>query len=359
MFVNTNNCPSLRVRLVNFSHTRKEDSEKFEIFSQERFIEEKLSPEGRESLFGHPPPFTNEEITAKAEKCRKQTGVVDRLFFNGEIEEMAGIATTKAIEKARIKYGEIDTIIGASNTGPGYPSLADRVKNYLYKHNGSTIKSSAVCFDVQEACTVGSIAIFIGWSMIRSGSAKTVLVVLAEKATELAKTDNWKASNLFSDAAAAVVLSSSLHEQFSFFDMNSYPEEGNLDSIYKHKEELFQQDGPKVHRFVGGQVIEDLDRAVKTADINPKNINHLVTHQPSGKTVSFLQDKISSTWQDYNYKGTFHQDFAGGNTSSVSTLALISKKIESGEIKNGDLIVVCTFGAGLSVGCYGFYYSMY
>lgn len=358
MNINTNILLGLPTKAVGFSHIRENDSQKFQIFSQERFIEEKLSLEGKKSLFGHPPPFTSEEINAMAEKCRQQTGVIDRLFFNGEIEEMAGITGIKAMRAAKRDPSDFDVIIVGSNTSPGYPSTADRVKNYLYNsYRGSTIKSPAMCFDVQEACTAGSVAMFLGWNLIRSGTAKTVLVVLAEKATELAETDNWKASNLFSDAAAAVVLSSSLHEKFSFFDINSYPEEGNLDLIYKDKNGFFQQEGPKVHRFVGEQVINDLDRAVKTAKINPKDINHLVTHQPSGKTVSFLEEKIRKLWPDF--KGIFHQDFAGGNTSSVSTLALISKKIESGEIKNGDLVVVCTFGAGLSVGCYGFYYSMY
>jgi 3-oxoacyl-[acyl-carrier-protein] synthase III len=54
------------------------------------------------------------------------------------------------------------------------------------------------------------------------------------------------------------------------------------------------------------------------------------------------------------FRGTIHRDNNVGNTSSASTLLLISKLIDSGEIKPGEIVIVAMFGAGFTWCVYGF-----
>jgi len=239
-----------------------------------------------------------------------------------------------------------------------------------------------MCYDTTEACTVGASAIFQGWSLIRSGACKKVLVVCAEKANTLTTADNYFGANLFGDAAFAVLLSAADKDDFLFFDFQSLPYDGNIEAIIKAATG-FQQVGEKVHKFVGREVVNALVAALEKAGIDPMFIKHLISHQPSGKTLKLLMDKLLKQWenvkfleafsnfsfskikqliterknkdQDDKYIILFHRNVdVIGNASGASTGSLISRGLANGTIKKGDIVLVVTFGAGLSIGIYAF-----
>ena len=347
MFIKINN-NGIGCKIVGFGHTELSDNtEKFREVSQTHFITEYLSDAGRAELFGHVAPFSEDEIKEKVEKCINQTGIANRIFFAGETSELAIIAAQKCLKNAGVNASDVDAIIVGTNTGTGYPSVADHVKN------GLGVKSDAMCCDVTEACTAGTVAVFNGWSLIHSG-LNNVLVVLAEKATQLARLDDWKASNLFSDAAGALLLQKSAEESFIFFDIMSNPYDGGLEAIFKNKDGYFSQDGPKVHKFVGRDVVASLSKSLERAGLSPCQVDHLVPHQPSGKTLKLLKENIEKSWTGFT--GSYHQDMTSGNTSSASTPSLLSKLVERKVIKKGETIFVTTFGAGISIGNYAFRY---
>jgi len=210
-------CRQAFCSIAGIGHTETGDSGLFRIVSQEEFIK---------SL----PAEIQTEVLLKGsiEQVAKIWGEmtsVNRTFFDGSITEMAMFAVNRCLNSIKAQDIEfdpinIDAIIGATNTGPGYPSLADNVKL------GIGARSEAMCFDVTEACTSGSVALFQAYNMIRSGLCQNVLVVCAEKATTLTKQENWQGSNLFGDAAFAVLLQATkdeTKESFDFFNFNCYP----------------------------------------------------------------------------------------------------------------------------------------
>jgi 3-oxoacyl-[acyl-carrier-protein] synthase III len=331
--------------IIGLGHSEPTDSEFFRIVTQEEFIR---------SL-----PQDVQEVICKngatIEEVAKTWGEMiseKRTFFDGDISSLAMFAVNRCFEDLKNRGidfdpSSIDAVIGATNTGPGYPSLADFVKN------GIGVKSEAMCFDVAEACTAGSVAIFQAQSLIRSGACKNVLVTCAEKATTLTNLENWQGSNLFGDASFAVLLTATNDpnlETFDFFEFNSFPYQGNLGLIRK-TETGFVQEGKKVHIFVVKDIVESLVNSIKKAGINPVDIDHLVVHQPSNKTVSSLKDYILPKLPEF--KGIFHKSEDIGNASSASFGNMLSKHYHEGMIKSGELIVTCTFGAGLSVGIIG------
>ncbi|MFH1667446.1 MAG: hypothetical protein ABH884_00275, partial [Candidatus Komeilibacteria bacterium] len=267
MFVNARQISNAHCQIVGYGHTALEDSPKFQLINQKEFIENILSNDGRANLFDHGPPWSTQEIDGKVAKWAAQTSIVNRPFFAGTTAELGAIAAKKCLDHAGVKPEEIDAIIGGTNTGPGYPSLADYVKKAI---GGS---SNAMCQDLCEACTVGSTAVFTGWSMISSGACQNVLIVCAEKATTLAPHDAWYSSNLFGDGAFAFLLQASDQESFIFFDINSWPYDDNLQLVLK-TETGFTQNGPQVHKFVHKIVVPSLINAVQQAEIDPSNINH-------------------------------------------------------------------------------------
>jgi len=334
-------------QIIGYGHTEISDDPRFLLVSQYDFIRNFMTDKGRSDLFEHDPPYTALEVWWKAKTWTNKITTKNRPFFFGSTAELAAIAAKKCLVQAQVNADDLDAIICGTNTGPGYPSLADSVKLSL------GVESKAMCHDLTEACTVGSISVFEGSSLIRSGVCKKVLVVCSEKATKLTTVDNWLASNLFSDAAFAFLLSAADTESFVFFDFHSMPYNGYIDAIVK-KDTGFYQDGDKVHKFVGRQVVDSLVEAIERAGIDPASIKHLVPHHPSGKTLILLEENFKRRCKKFS--GVFYNIIRNmGNPSGASTGWIISEKIKEGKIKKGDLIVVITFGSGLSIGSYGFY----
>ncbi|MGQ9819377.1 MAG: 3-oxoacyl-[acyl-carrier-protein] synthase III C-terminal domain-containing protein, partial [Candidatus Kapaibacteriales bacterium] len=330
-------------KLLGVGHSTHTDDPRFKVISQLEFIQ-MLPSEIQKDLVNKTGTSIYDVANTWAEMISPY-----RTFFSGTIDELAMFSVNRCIEDAKKKdpefsVGQIDAIIGATNTGPQYPSLADFVKNRLPARNNS------MCFDVTEACTAGVVATFVGFSMIQAGICRNVLVACSEKATELTKMENWQGSNLFGDASFAFLLQSTQNPEdasFNFFYFNSYPYSGNLELI-KKTETGFVQEGRKVHLFVVKNVVETLVESVSMANINVENIKHLIFHQPSRKTLSSLEEYLLSYWK--NFKGIFHKSENIGNASSASFGQLLSERYHQGLIKRDELIVCGTFGAGLSIG---------
>lgn len=348
MFVKVQDMPGAkRCRILGWGHTKPQVDDGFRIVDQSTFIAEYMSEAARIDLLGQDDCNDPEAIKAKAADWVSKTEIAERIFFSGTTAELAAISAKRCLSRAGISVDCIDAIIGATNTGPGYPSLADHVKLSL----GSEL-SHATCFDVTEACTAGAVAMFNAWNLIRSGACRCVLVVCAEKATTLTRPDNWIGANLFGDGAYAVVLAADKVDSFEFFDGHSLPFNGNLNRVIK-TEDGFKQDGPDVHKFVGRKVVPTVVQAVQQAGIDPADINHVVPHQPSGKTLNLFFSRLENAWPSFS--GERHQMVQNmGNLSSASTGYVISEKLDQGIIKAGDLVLVSTFGSGLSIFNYGF-----
>ncbi len=331
--------------IIGLGHSEITDSELFRVVTQEEFIRE--LPADTQAVI-----CKNGAAIEDVARTWNEMISEKRTFYGGDLASLAMFAVNRCFQDVRnrgIEFdpADIDAVIGATNTGPGYPSLADCVKN------GIGIRSDAMCYDVTEACTAGSVALFQAQSLIRSGACKKVLVACAEKATTLTHTVNWQGSNLFGDASFAVLVSETddpAFESFEFFDFNSFPYNGNL-SLIRKTETGFVQEGKKVHLFVVKDVVESVVTAIKKAEVILSEIKHLVFHQPSNKTVSSLKDYLIPKWPDFS--GIFHKSEGIGNASSASFGHLLSKRYHEGIIKANELIVTCTFGAGLSVGIIG------
>lgn len=330
-------------KLFGIGHSTFSDDPRFRVISQLEFIQ-MLPPEIQEELTKKTGKSINEVANTWAEMISPH-----RTFFAGSIDDLAMFSVSRCIEDAQKNFPEfsvekIDAIIGATNTGPQYPSLADFVKNRL------PVRNNAMCFDVTEACTAGVVATFVGYSLIQAGICQNVLITCSEKATELTKLENWQGSNLFGDASFAFLLQSTQSPEeasFNFFFFNSYPYLGNLELIKKTETGFFQE-GKKVHLFVVKNVVESLVESVSKANIHIENIKHLIFHQPSRKTLSSLEEYLLSHWKNFN--GIFHRSENIGNASSASFGQLLSERYHQGIIRKDELIVCGTFGAGLSIG---------
>ncbi len=309
-----------------------------------------LSPLGRRQLFidlSLGATQSEEELVALADqKFIATTGIRSRYIFDGPVAELAAMAGRQALRAAQVEASEIDAVIVGSNTGSGYPSTADRVKVAL------GIPSTALSFDVQEACPVGAIAVELAWKLIRGRFHRRVLVIGAEKATTLASPDDYKGANLFGDAAFAFVLGASTADDFIFFESGSDPYDDKAEYITRTKDG-FSQNGRAVHKYVGTVIPDLLGRTFERLRLDPATVHHFFPHQPSAKTLDFLVDNLKGRWPTFN--PVIHRNVEEmGNTSGACTGWMISRAKAQGQLKPGEFCLVATFGSGMSWGLYGF-----
>jgi 3-oxoacyl-[acyl-carrier-protein] synthase-3 len=134
-----------------------------------------------------------------------RTGIRERhIAAEGETTcDLAEKAARLAIEAAGIAISDIDLIIVATTTPDKiFPSTACLLQKRLGVHG-------TAAFDVQAVCSGFVYALTIADKFIRTGSAKTALVIGAET---LSRITNWKDRTtcvLFGDGAGAVVLQAS------------------------------------------------------------------------------------------------------------------------------------------------------
>lgn len=285
-------------------------------------------------------------VERAAAKFVETTGIETRQMWPGTAADLGIEAARRALADARIDSSQIDAIIVGTNTGTGYASTADHIKLGL----GAPI--AAQCVDMQEACSIGGIILEFGWEKIRRRRYRHVLVVGSEKATTLASPDDYKAANLFGDAAFAMVLGPADRDDFIFFDSGSDPYDEKIGYI-ERKDGAFTQKGGAVMKYVAKVVPGMLDNIFKELKIDPATVHHFFPHQPSVRVLDVLMESLRKQWPSFN--ATVHQNIEEmGNTSGACTGWMISRAKARGELKPGEFCLVATFGSGMSWGVYGF-----
>ena len=82
--------------------------------------------------------------------------------------------------------------------------------------------------------------------------------------------------------------------------------------------------------------------------IKVSDLSHLILHQPSGRTLWPLEKRIYRALPDL--KAKFHYCFdQTTNLSSATALWELSRARQAGEIEPGHLVLLCAFGAGMSL----------
>ncbi len=345
--------------IVGQAHIGPKNTSGFDLINQRNYLVNDISLAGqREALDkkdGDPDP-TLEELEALAAKAVELIGFDNRPFYTGTVEELALKAAVKCLESAHINISEVDMIIGTSNTnGPGYPTLAAEVKSRLATTDSEYAgRTNARCVDVKGACVGGLYALDMAINYLARGKHKCILIIAAEKATELAKKDEWKSSNLFGDGSSSLLVRATTKHHLLAESYGTDPYDNRINYIYNRKDDWkFGQKGKFVHGYIGKAVTNALIKTVTEAKLQ-KKIKHLFFHQPSKKTGELFYEKVKLHWPQF--KGTIHTDLSTGNISSVSVFWLFSKAVEEGKVKRGDTVGFISFGAGMDLGIVFFKY---
>jgi beta-ketodecanoyl-[acyl-carrier-protein] synthase len=271
------------------------------------------------------------------------------------LAEMAVKAAKKALAAAGKTPQDIDAVIVAcSNAQRAYPAVAIEVQEAL--------GIDGFGFDMNVACSSATFGIQAAADMIKSGSARAILVVNPEICSGHLDFRNRDCHFIFGDVATATVLESTetktatksfeilgtkLQTKFSnnirnnFGFLNRAAPEGVGKS-----DKLFNQEGRKVFKEVIPMVSALILAHMKELNIAPDDIKRLWLHQANIHMNELISKKVLGREPSREEAPVILDEYA--NTSSAGSIIAFHKYCDA--MDSGDIGVICSFGAGYSTG---------
>lgn len=269
-------------------------------------------------------------------------------------------AAGQALGRAGLAPSDLDVIIVATATPETpFPSTASQVAAQL----GAT----AGAFDVNAACAGFVFGLTTASGLLSAGVARTALVVGADTMTSVVDPDDRGTAVLFGDGAAALVVTSEalstgplppgapglvasdLVGDPGGVDLLVVPAGGSArpasaDTVAARQHYL-RMDGREVFRRAVRAVEASITRTLARAGCTIDDVALFVPHQANARIVDAVlartglaPERTSSTIDRY------------GNTSAASIPLALTEAAETGTVAGGDLVLMCGFGAGLTVG---------
>jgi beta-ketodecanoyl-[acyl-carrier-protein] synthase len=271
------------------------------------------------------------------------------------LAEISVKAAKKAMDSACKTSNDIDAVITAcSNLERAYPAISIEVQQLL--------GVSGFAFDMNVACSSATFAIQAAADMIRSGSAKTILIVNPEICSGHLDFKDRDCHFIFGDVCTALILesketaksnnsfeivSTKCITQFSNNIRNNF---GFLNNAKKSspldRDLLFMQEGRKVFKEVVPMVSQLITDHIEKEKIKTTDIKRLWLHQANKSMNDFIGKKVLGRVPEDHEQPNILQDYA--NTSSAGSIIAFS--LYSEDMKNDEIGVLCSFGAGYSAG---------
>jgi beta-ketodecanoyl-[acyl-carrier-protein] synthase len=272
------------------------------------------------------------------------------------LAEMGVIAAKQAIENANIDIEKIDAVIVAcSNLERPYPAIAIEIQNAL--------NIEGFAFDMNVACSSATFGIQTIYDMIKSGSIRSALMVNPEICSGHLNFKDRDCHFIFGDVATAVVieelkevpnnsnsyeiLSTKLHTQFSNNIRNNYGflNSSSPDGVGK-SDKLFHQNGRQVFKEVVPKVASLIKEHLEKNDIEVSSIKAMYLHQANENMNRLISKYVLGQEASRDFAPIVLDEYA--NTSSAGSIIAFHK--HNNDLKKDDLAIICSFGAGYSIG---------
>ncbi len=270
--------------------------------------------------------------------------------------EMGVQAAREALAQAGRRADEIDgVIVACSNMQRAYPAMAIEVQQAL--------GVQGFAFDMNVACSSATFGIQVAVDMLRAGSARRLLMVNPEICSGHLEWRDRDCHFIFGDVATAVVLEcddavaatatpwqvlgTRLQTQFSNNIRNNF---GFLnrceDAGCDDRDKLFMQEGRKVFKEVCPMVAEQISAHISDLQLLPEDLRRLWLHQANLNMNDLIARRVMGREVTRDEAPIILDRYA--NTSSAGSI--IAFHLHRQDMAAGSHGVICSFGAGYSVG---------
>ncbi|OOM79026.1 3-oxoacyl-[acyl-carrier-protein] synthase 3 [Clostridium puniceum] len=302
---------------------------------------------------------TNEDISkfldTSDEWIFKRTGIKQRYVGGKEdtLVSMGAEAAKKALQAANLEANKLDLIIVVSCMSEcSLPSIASVIQ--------ATIEAEkAAAFDLFSGCSGFVTALATADSFIKSGMYKKILIVGTELFTHLVDWTDRNTCAIFGDGAGAVIIEESKevglidsvlrcdgrYNELIYLPRIRVPVDGDKPGSKISTSSYLKMKGHELFSAAvnsGASVIEEV---IQKANININDVKLIISHQANAKILKEIanilklpKEKMFINLENY------------GNIATASIPISICDALENERIKNGDIIILTGFGAGLSWG---------
>ena len=267
----------------------------------------------------------------------ERTGIKQRHIAeeNETTSSMAVQASIDALSSANIQPKDIDLIIVATTTPDQiFPSTAWIVQNKL--------KIKAPAFDIQAACTGFVYALSIADNYIKAGLNKNILVIGAEKYSNLLDWNDRSTCVLFGDGAGAVILSAQPEPGIISSHIHA---DGKYNDLLSVENNHIKMKGNEVFKVAVNTLSKLVDETLSINNMTKSDVDWLVPHQANLRIIKAAAKKLSMSLDQVVVTVDKH-----ANTSAASIPLALNEAVKDGRIKSDQVILLEAFGSGFTWG---------
>lgn len=293
-------------------------------------------------------------VDTSDEWIRDRTGIAARRFAaEGETtSDLAVEATRRALDEAGIAPEQVDLIVCATLT-PDTPIPAASV--WVQRKLGI----QAPAFDLNAACAGFSYGLSTGAAFIESGAAETVVVIGAEILSRVMNFTDRSTCVLFGDGAGAVVLRPSdepgligsvLGADGTAAEILIIPGGGSArppsaESVAANEHTIHMPSGREVFKRAVVEMASACRQLLEKSGLTPDDVDVLIPHQANARIMVAVAERLGIG------PDRAVVDVAEvGNTSAASIPIALDRAWRAGRIRDGELVLLTSFGAGLAWG---------
>lgn len=283
---------------------------------------------------------------------RERTGIQQRhIAAEGQTTvDLAEQAALRAMEAAGVSAADLDLIVmGTTTPDIIFPSSACLLQARLGA-NGCP------AFDVNAACSGFIFALTTADKFIRSGAAKTVLVVGSETLTRMLDWSDRNTCVLFGDGAGAVVLKADA--ETGILSTHLHSDGGKKELLYnpvgvsagfkldeKNAGVRVLMAGSDVFKYAVKALDSVVDEALEANGIDKAQLDWLIPHQANLRIIEATAKRLAMPMDRVVL--TVHKH---GNTSAASVPLALDEAVRSGKVQRGQLVLMEAFGGGFTWG---------
>jgi len=269
--------------------------------------------------------------------------------------EMSINAANIALAEAKKSAADIDAVIvGCAYTERAYPAIAIEVQNEL--------GIEGFGFDMLVACSAATFALQRAYEMVKSGTANCVLVINPELTSPQVNYKDRDSHFIFGDVATAVVIEaqSSCTSEHSYeilgtkaitkFSNNIRSNFGYvshaIDDDPFSADNLFHQNGRGVFKEVCPMAAKHIADHLEAHGYTPDDLTRWWLHQANINMNLLISKRLLGRDATADEAPIVLDEYA--NTASAGSI--IAFTLNHKDLESGSVGVICSFGAGYSIG---------
>jgi 3-oxoacyl-[acyl-carrier-protein] synthase III len=289
-------------------------------------------------------------IDSSDEWIRQRTGIVTRMRAGEDVQavDLAEAAAREAIAKAGIEPSQIGVVLVSTVTHQvATPSMAAMLAERI----GA---SPAAAYDISAACAGYAYGIAQADSFVKSGITDHVLVVGAEKLSDIVDPTDRSISFLLGDGAGAAVVGPS---EYAGIAPTVWGSDGSkwdaigMTTTYSEWRDggshpTIRQEGQTVFRWAVWEMAKVAKQALDAAGVTADQLAAFVPHQANMRIIDEFAKQLGLP-----ESVVIARDITTtGNTSAASIPLATHRLLEEHPSLHGGLALQIGFGAGLVFG---------